>query len=85
MVEIRLEPRKAAYLMTLMSLALNDQRIGGNLGLGVKEELGRVKSEIGRQLEPFAVPVQEVLEEMLPAAEVVGPGDVGWRGDGVVH
>jgi hypothetical protein len=83
MIEIQVEPRQAAYLMTLMSLALNDDRIGGNLAPVVKEALSRVREEIGRQLEPHGVPVQEVLEEMLPLAEFAGVKQ-GW-GERVVH
>lgn len=81
MVEIRMAPRVAAYVMTLMSLALNDERIGGNLAPTVQEALRRVKWEIGEGLEPYQVPVQEVMEEMLPVAEFVGV----MRRDGVVH
>lgn len=81
MVEIRMEPRVAAYVMTLMSLALNDERIGGNLAPTVQEALRHVKWEIGEGLEPYRVPVQEVMEEMLPLAEF---GEVRGR-DGVVH
>ncbi|GEM_PF-5403923 len=71
MVEVQMEPRVAAYLFTLLQIALGHSEIGRPLSPEVEAALRRVLSDIGDRLEPFDVQLRETVEAMWGGTEVV--------------
>lgn len=68
MIKLELDPRTAAQLFTLL-------RIGGNacfpmVARDVRAKLVSVMENLGAQLEPHNIPVEDVVREMFPTAEV---------------
>ena len=74
MIRIELEPKTAAQLMTLISIAVG--QLSPVLSADFKRRIKEVMLALGKDLEPFHIPVGPTMAEMFPTAEILSDAEM---------